>query len=155
MAFDQAAVNALVDAAVSHAASLGVFRRVNSHEPKAAPGSGLSLAIWAQSIEPVGPASGLAEVSGVVTLNARVYGNMLQKPEDEVDPRLMTAMTTLMAEYCGDFDFAGTIRNIDLLGMYGTKMAAQAGYVTIGGTMFRIFTLTVPCVINDMWSEVA
>jgi hypothetical protein len=155
MSFDAAAVNTLIDKLVSMAMTTGIFRSVNSHEPKSAPGSGLRLAIWAQSIEPLGSASGLASTSGYVVVNARAYGNMLQKPEDEIDPRIMTAMTTLISAYSGDFDLGDTVRNIDLLGSYGQKMTAQAGYVTIASTMYRVMTLTIPCIINDMWGQVA
>lgn len=152
MSFDTAAVNALISAAVSHAMTTGAFRTVNSHEPKSAPGSGLRASIWAQSIEPI-TSSGLAATSCVVTLNLRIYGNMLQKPEDDIDPRLMAAVSALMDEYTGDFTFGGTIRHIDLLGMYGTPMKAIAGYVEIAGTMYRIMTMTIPCVINDLWVQ--
>ena len=155
MAFDQQAVTNVTDALVSKAAATGSFRRVNSHEPKAAPGSGLTLAIWADSIQPVAQASGLASTSGVVTFLARAYGNMLQKPEDEIDPRLMASASVLIGAYSADFTLGALVRNIDLLGMYGRKMGGQAGYVTIGGAMYRIFTVTVPCVMDDLWSQEA
>lgn len=155
MAFDVAAVNALVASTESIAMKTGQFRSVNFHEPKAAPGNALRCSIWAQSIEPIALASGLASTSGYVVLNARIYGNMLQKPEDEIDPRLMTAATVLLGAYSADFTLGGTVRNIDLLGQYGQKLGAVAGYVTIGGTMYRIMTLTVPCVVNDMWEQVS
>lgn len=153
MTFNQAAVNSLIDRVASMAGALGVFRSVNTHEPKSAPGTGLRLAIWAQSIEPVGLASGLASTSGYVVVNARAYGNMLAKPEDEIDPRIMTAMTTLMGAYSADFTLGGTVRNIDLLGAYGQKLTAQAGYLTMDSHLYRIMTLTIPCVVNDMWVQ--
>ena len=155
MAFNQAAVSDLVARLESIALVTNVFRTVNFHEPKSAPGTGLRLAIWCQSIEPIALASGLASTSGYVVCWARAYGNMLAKPEDEIDPRMMTAMTTLMGAYSGDFTLGGTVRNIDLLGAYGQKLAAQAGYLTIDSHMYRIFTLTIPCVINDLWTQVS
>jgi len=155
MAFDQQAVSDLTDALVSKAAATGTYRRVNSHEPKSAPGSGLTLAIWADSIQPIAQASGLASTSGVITYLARIYGNMLAKPEDDIDPRLMAAGSVLLGAYSADFTLGGLARNIDLLGMYGRKMGGQAGYVTIGGAMYRIFTVTVPCVMDDLWAQEA
>lgn len=153
MAFDQAAVSTLISNVVSHAMELGTFRSVNSHEPKSAPGSGLRYAVWADSIVPLGGASGLAMTSGEVVLNGRIYGNMLAKPEDEVDPRIITAVTTLIGAYSGDFDFGETVRNVDLLGSFGPKLSAQAGYITIAGSMYRVMTITLPVIINDMWSQ--
>ena len=155
MTFNQAAVSALVAQLESTAMTLNVFRSVNFHEPKSAPGTGLRLAIWCQSLEPIAFASGLASTSGYVVCWARVYGNMLAKPEDETDPRIMTAMTTLMGAYSADFALGGTVRNLDLLGAYGEKLAAQAGYVTIDQHLYRQMTLTVPCVVDDMWTQEA
>ena len=151
MSFDQAAVATLVDKVTSHASALGVFRSVNAHEPKSAPGSGLRYAVWVQAIEPMGAASGLAATSGYVILTGRIYGNMLMKPEDEIDPRIMTAASTLIGAYTGDFDFGSTVRAVDLLGMYGAKLRAQAGYATIAQTVYRIMDVTIPVVINDMF----
>lgn len=154
MAFDEAAVDALVNAAASIAMKTNKFRSVSTHEPKSAPGSGLRLAIWAQEITPLPGASGLDSTSGYVTLNARAYGNMLAKPEDEIDPRLMSAAAVLIGAYSADFTLGGLVRNIDLLGMYGQRLGSQAGYLTIAGDMYRIMTVTVPCVVNDMWDQV-
>lgn len=153
--FNAAAVNALVASLEQVSMKTGQFRSVNFHEPKAAPGHGLRLAIWAQDIEPIAAASGLASTSGYVVVYARIYGNMLQKPEDEIDPRILTAVTALIGAYSADFTLGGTVRNVDLLGEYGQQLGAKAGYVTIGGSMFRVMTVTVPVVINDMWTQVA
>lgn len=155
MSFDNAAVDTLIAQVESMAMKTGSFRRVNMHEPKSAPGSGLTCAIWAQSIEPVGAASGLNATSGYVVLWARIYGNALQKPEDEVDPRLMKAATALIGAYSADFTLGGTVRNVDLLGAYGQRLTAQAGYVQIAETMYRQMTITIPCVVNDMWLQEA
>jgi hypothetical protein len=155
MSFNAAAVNALVSGVESIAMTTAQFRSVSGHEPKSAPGSGLRLSIWAQSIEPIAAASGLASTSGYVVLNARAYGNILSQPEDDMDPRLMTAATVLIGAYSADFTLGGLVRNIDLLGTYGQRLGAQAGYLTIGGTVYRIMTLTIPCVVNDMWDQVS
>lgn len=155
MSFDQAAVQTLVDKIVSHASKLGVFRAVNFHEPKAAPGSGLRYAVWADEIEPIGEASGLGKASGKVVAMGRITGNMLQKPEDEIDPRILTATTTLIAAYTGDFDFGATVRAVDVFGMYGTKLKGKAGYLSIGQGMYRCMDIIIPVIVNDMWDLVA
>lgn len=151
MSLDAAAINGIVDKVTSHAAALGLFETVNFHEPKSEPGGGLRLAVWADTIEPMGSGSGLDSASGYVVLMARIYGNMLARPEDDLDPRIMSAASVLLGAYAGDFDFGQTIRSIDVFGMYGTKMRAQAGYVTIDRTVYRVMTVTVPLVLNDMW----
>jgi hypothetical protein len=153
MSFDAAAVDVLLDKVQSHAATLGVFETVNMHEPKSAPGNGLRCAIWVQDIRPV-LTSGLGATSGCVTLFVRIYGNMLQQPYDAIDPNILKATTTLMNAYTGDFDFGVTVRNIDLLGQHGQAMAAQAGYIPIDSKLYRAMTITLPVIVNDMWTQV-
>ena len=153
MTFDSAAVSTLFDKAQSHAMALGLFETVHSHEPKSAPGNGLRAALWVQDIRPVGAASGQAATSGVVTLYVRVYSSFLQHPFDEIDPNLLSATTTLLGAYTGDLDLGATVRNIDLLGMYGAAMSAQAGYINQDNKVYRIMTVTLPVVINDLWAQ--
>lgn len=153
MSLDADAINAIIDQVTSHASQLGLFETVNFHEPKDAPGSGLTLAVWADAIEPIGEASGLSATSGYLVLSARVYGNMLQRPEDDLDPRVMSAVSVLLNAYSGDFDFGATIRCVDLLGMYGRSLSAQAGYVTVDRTVYRVMTVSIPLVVNDMWAH--
>lgn len=153
MTFDDAAVRSLFDAVVSHAMTLGVFERVNSHEPKNAPGSGLSCSIWVDVIEPLPDASGLAATSGRVAFHVRVYSSMVQEPQDDIDPQMLTAVTTLMGEYSGNFTLGGTVRDVDLLGAHGEPLRAQAGYLNQSGKMFRVMVITLPVIINDLWKQ--
>lgn len=146
-------VDAILDAVVSHAAASGHFERVNSHEPKNAPGNGLTCAVWVQSVVPIPQASGLNSVTGRVLFNIRIYSNMLQEPEDGIDPEVIKALDTLFAAYCNDFALDGLVRNIDIMGAHGIQLTAQAGYETIGQTTYRIMTIQLPLVVNDLWSE--
>lgn len=155
MTFDAAAVATLFDKVESHAMSLAIFETVNTHEPKVAPGSGLRCAIWVQDIRGVGLASGLSATSGVVTLNSRLYSNFLQQPVDAIDPDLLTATTTMLNAYTSDFDLGATVRNIDLLGQFGTPMGAQAGYLNQDNRVYRVMTINLPVVINDLWTQEA
>lgn len=138
----------------SHALSLGLFERVNTSEPKNAPGHGLTAAIWVQVIEPV-QSSGLAATSGRVEFNLRIYTNMLSEPQDAIDPNMTAAVDTLMDAYSGDFDLGATVRNIDLLGAHGTALRAQAGYINQDGKLYRVMTVTLPVIINDIWNQEA
>ena len=145
----------LVDAAVSHALTTGLFEKVNGHEPKSAPGSGLTAAVWAQSIGPV-QSSGLSSSSGRVELNVRIYTNMLSEPQDAIDPRMIAATSTLLSQYSGDFDLGVTgVRNVDLLGLAGVPLSAQAGYLNQDGKLYRVMTLTLPVIVNDVWDQAA
>jgi hypothetical protein len=155
MAFDQAAVIALRDALVSHAQKLGIFERVAAHEPKSQPGNGISCVIWAQDIRPLPGASGLNATSGYVVWHARLLANMLAEPQDSIETDLLYAATTLMGEYSGNFTLGGLVRNIDLLGQFGESLSMQAGYLDIDRKFFRVATVVLPMVVNDLWTQAA
>lgn len=147
-------IAAIIAAAESHAMELGVFERVIGHEPKSAPGGGLTCGMWIDAIDPISAQSGLASTSVRVTLNIRIYGSMLAKPEDEIDPRLATAAVALMGAYTGDFDLGGTVESVDLLGRHGVPLAGRAGYLHLDAKLYRVFTIVAPLIINDVWTQV-
>lgn len=144
----------VMDKMQSHAMALGVFERVNLHEPKNAPGSGLSAAIWIDYIGPVPTSSGLAATSSLLVFNIRIYSSMLAEPQDYIDPNVIDAVDLLMGAYSGNFELGSSVAWIDLLGQSGRQMEAQAGYINQDGKLFRIMTITLPVVLNDVWSQV-
>ena len=147
-------IAAILDALVSHAASLGRFERVNEHEPKNAPGSGLTCAVWVDRIEPIA-AGGLASTSVRLVFNLRLYAPLLSVSDDLIDPQLLAALDELFAAYTAAFTLGGLLRHIDVLGAYGTGLAATAGYLNSGGNEFRVFTITLPAIVNDLWEQAA
>lgn len=151
--FNDAAVMTVFDKIVSYALASGRFDNVNQHEPKNAPGHGLQCSVWMDKIVPV-RTSGLNATSGLVNMYARIYTNFRQQPFDMIDPNVMAATADFMGALSADFDFGGAadVRNIDLLGMTGTPLSAQAGYVEIDRQMFRVMTITIPVIINDMFT---
>jgi hypothetical protein len=153
VSFDSAAIQTMMSNVVSHAQQLGIFEYVTTHEPKSTFLAGMYLGVWVQSIEPI-KASGLDATSGRVELFARIYTSFIQKPEDNIDPDILTACCTLIGAFTGDFDFGGTLRMVDLLGAYGNPLSARAGYVTIAQKLYRVMTLTVPLIFNDMFIQV-
>lgn len=145
----------ILNAVVSHAGRLGFFERINGHEPVSAPGSGLTAAVWADSINPVAAASGLAATSARVVFMVRIYSSAIQQPLDAIDPAILAAAGALMDAYSGDFDLGGTVRNVDLLGGMGIALAAQAGYVNQDGKLMRVMTITLPVIVNDVFTQAA
>ena len=55
-----------------------------------------------------------------------------------------------MGAFAGGFTLGGTVRDVDLFGM-----TAQPAYVDFEGKPFRTVEISLPLVINDMFSEVA
>lgn len=143
----------IMDKMQSHAMALGVFERVNLHEPKNAPGSGLSAAIWIDYVGPAPANSGLTATSSLLVFNIRIYSSMLAEPQDYIDPNVIDAVDLLMGAYSGDFELGSSVAWIDLLGQSGRRMEAQAGYINQDGKMFRIMTITLPVALNDVWSQ--
>lgn len=145
----------IIDAACSHALSLGEFDQVNGHEPKRAPGNGLSASVWAQSLRPIQARSGLASTSALLVLNIRAMTSMLAEPQDGIDPALVGAVDALLRAYSGDFELGGLVANVDLLGAYGPGLSADAGYLNQDQQLYRVVVITLPLVVNDLWSQAA
>jgi hypothetical protein len=140
---------------MSHAQSLGLFEQVLGHEPVSAPGSGLVYALWVARVTPIPAASGVRAGTGRVELTGRVLMPADSEPQDGVDIAVTGAVDALMTAYAGDFEFGGSVRNVDLLGAHGTPLSAVFGYARIDSTTYRVATLTVPLIVNDLWEEVA
>ena len=148
-------IDDVFDAVVSEVQRSNYFRTVIAHEPKRKPGHGLTAAIWVQNIAPFVARSGLSVTSGVLIFIIRIYSNMLKEPQDAIDPEMLRAVSNLMRTFHDDFDFdlPDIISNVDLLGAAGTPLNAQAGYLEHDTVMFRIYDITLPLIIHDVWPQ--
>ncbi|MFJ4624227.1 hypothetical protein [Streptomyces sp. NPDC088812] len=145
----------ITNAVVSHAMASGRFETVNGHEPKNAPSTGgLTAAVWSERVTPV-RGSGLDSLSVLLVLNVRVFTSAVQEPADAIDPDMIAAVDDLCAAYTGDFTLGGLVRHVDLLGAYGQPLDIRAGYLQQDGVHFRVMTISLPVVVNDLWEEVA
>lgn len=143
----------ILQAAQSHAMRLGVFDTTARHEPKTAPNHGITYAMWLQSVRPVQRRSGLTATSVRVQLMGRIYQNMLAEPQDDTDPNMLRALFKLMGAYTGNFTLAGRIAQVDLLGAHGPALEAQAGFLEHDRKMFRIIDVTLPLILDDVWTQ--
>lgn len=147
--FTAADAKALFSAIRSTAKRLGLSGEVIGHDPESAPPAGVSVSIMLGTVKPV-TSSGLAAVSGEVTLMVHVWDFAQKRPLDDLDPEVLGATCALMGALAGGFTLNGTVRNIDLFGM-----SAAPGYVNFEGKEFRTVAITVPIIINDMFEEVS
>lgn len=153
MALDSVSI---VDAVGSHAKTLGQFEQVILHEPRVAPGNGMSLSIWTDEIETVAEHSGLAATSARVQLWLRLAMNMFYEPRDDLDPKILGgAVDALFNAYHGDFTLNGRVAFIDLLGAYGERLKAKAGYLEQDKKLYRVMTINLPLIVNDVWEQEA
>lgn len=148
-------ITGLLNAAISHASASGHFDTVNGHEaihPSAT--GGITAGVWVDRVTPV-RSSGLASVSSLVVLNVRLYTSAQQLPLDAIDPSIVAAVDTLCAAYTGDFTLGGLVRQVDIFGTYGQALDVRAGYLPQDGAVQRVMTIWLPCIVNDLWEEVA
>lgn len=143
-----------VDAIMDHALASGYFVKVNGHEPKSAPGAGLTAAVWNQTGAPALGASSLDETTMRLEFRVRLYSGMTMEPQDAIDPALMRAAGALIEAYSGDLTLGGEVRDVDLLGQHGVPLSWQAGYLSQGNTVFRIIDIVIPLIINDVFAQV-
>lgn len=149
-------IQGILAAIESHASASGLFEAVNGNEPFNPPATGgLTCAVWVNDIAPVGAASGLIATTGRLEFNVRLYTSAVQQPLDAIDPALVAAVDALLTAYSGDFQLGGEVKEIDLLGSHGTPLRAQAGYLAMAGTTYRVMTITLPVIVNDLWAQVA
>lgn len=133
----------------SMAKKLGLFNAVIGHDPENAPPSGgIACSIMLGTVKPV-TSSGLAAVSGQVTLMVHVWAFAQKRPLDELDPGVLAATCALMGAFAGGFTLNGTVREIDLF-----TMDATPGYVHFQDKEFRTVAISVPIIINDLFAEV-
>lgn len=150
MSFTKAQAEALFEHVQSAAQQLALFQAVDTHEPENAPGTRLYCSIVLGPMRASAAASGLAAVSGEITLIVRVWSWAMQRPLDDVDPEVLAAMAALISSLAGEFTLGGTVRNIDLL-----SLVASPAWVEFENKQFRVMELPVPIVINDMFTEEA
>ncbi len=155
MTFDAAAITALFAAVESQAAALGQFERVSAHKQLSAPANGLWYSLWLADIQPVAAASGLAATSGRVIFEAWIGSSAVQRPTDGIDPALLTAVSAYIGAVSGGFTLGGTVRDVDLLGEHGPALSAKAGYIEVQGQQQRVMLVTIPVLIDDLWTQAA
>lgn len=148
-------IEALDAALSSRVQATGLFETVNGGELEHMPGRGLRAATWFDYGEPISEASGLDAVSIRLDAMVRIYGPVHSLPVDEVDPSMLRALDALGRAYVGGFTLGGLVRDIDIFGRHGRRMSWKAGYLDVDAGTCRVLTLTLPMVINDVWSEVA
>lgn len=147
-------ISGLLDGVVSHAMASGHFEQVNGHEAANAPSHGLTAAVWTDSIQAI-RSSGLASTTAVLVFNVRIYTSIQSEPADSIDPNMLTAVDDLCAAYIGDFTLGGLVRQVDIFGAHGQALLVRAGYIQQSGAVFRVMTITLPVIVNDLWEQVA
>lgn len=146
-------VDTLLDRLASHARSIGYIDEVLMFEPKRKPAAGITMGIWLDDLGPATSGSGATSLRALWF--ARLYTNMLAEPQDLIDPRMMSAAAAYMGALTGDLTLGDhpQVRDIDALGIHGVDLRAKAGYIEQDGKLYRVMTVTVPVLLNDVWDQ--
>lgn len=145
MAFD--ASNTL-DAVAGHLLASGYLRDVMIGEPKSPPsGDQLTASVFLNSISVAEVTLGTTIESHVLML--RIFRNMLAEPTETMEKEFAKAVSSILSDIIGEFDLGGSVRSIDVAGIYGPSIAVSYGYLDLGGTMFRIADITLPLIVDD------
>src|SRR5258708_6539443 len=146
--FNAAAVDALFAAVVPVVKKTGRFRDVITHEPKAKPASLPAVAVWWDKLMPA-RSSGLSSTSGVIQFCVRVYqASMLEKPEDDIDKKLLASVALLLDVLIGGFTLGGQVRAVDVRGMEGQPLEARSGFISHDSTLLRVAQITLPVIVH-------
>lgn len=143
----------VLDQLVSKILTTGAFDRVNGHEPKSSPGSGVSCSVQLASLDPDPSHSGLASVSARLAYLVRVYLSNQTAPADGIDPAVLDATDQVIDVLGNGLTLGGNALDIDLFGMSGAALGARAGYWTIDNKQYRIMDITVPILLDDVWTQ--
>lgn len=141
----------------SLARGLGVFDRVNLHDEVVSPPStGLTCSIWNQEARPQPGESGLAATTYRVEMFMRLYHVLRPENPDVIDIKMVKAASSIMGAISGGFTLGGNVKYVDLLGRGGQPLSYQAGYYEDPDTdiNYRVITVTVPLIVNDVFEQV-
>jgi hypothetical protein len=151
-------VQALINAVRDKALATGLFGVINGHEPATPLPNGLDAAVWMQAIGPSKQFSGLSATAASVILWMRIYSKALDNTAtpadlDAIDPAIGDATSSMMALLSGDFELGNTVLAVDLLGMNGVPLSSKAGNIDVSGTVYRIVDITIPLIIDAVWTQ--
>ncbi len=149
-------IRGIFDAVATHIGRTGWFDRISGHEPKNAPGTGMTAAVWLARLAPDRERSGLDATNARITLTVRLYSPMLAEPQDDIDLDLALATHAVMERISGDLTLGGLVHAVDLLGMAAAdQLGGEAGYLNQDGKLYRVMVITVPCLVNNLFDQEA
>lgn len=145
--------DAIMAALTTIAQKTGLFDSVSGHEPASLPSAGMTAAIWIQGIGPAKKLSGLSATAARVEYRMRLYTPMITGDMDAIDPNMTTAVVLIMLLLSQNFTLGGLVYQVDLLGAHGAPLGAKPDYYKQADAFYRIFDITVPLVMDNVWSQ--
>lgn len=144
----------ILAAVESHCLASGYVQRFQAAEVTDNPATGVTVGVMLTSLTSLGARSGLSSSSVRVELGVRLYLPAASRQPEQTETQIVAAVAALMGSFTGDFDLGGT-RLVDLLGAYGAPLASTAGWTRIADQLYRVHTITLPVIVDDLWDQVA
>jgi len=143
-------LRATLQAIQSHLAKSGYCRTNQIGEPKQASKERIAAAVFNRSARvirvPLGGSPGTEELH---IINVRLYMNMMDQPQEQIEFLLNEAASSITEDLMADFDLGATVRHVDVGGIYGQPLEVVYGYLELSGVMYRVADLTVPLVVDN------
>jgi hypothetical protein len=143
---------AILDAVESHALASGYVQRFTAAEPSDAPGRGVSAATMLTRVTSLAGRSGLSASAARVELGVRLYVPSATRQPEAVEAVIVAAVDALLRSFSADFDLGGA-RFVDLLGAHGAPLESVAGWTRMGDQLYRVHTITLPIIVDDLWGQ--
>ncbi len=121
-------------------------------EPKSPPSGKINAGVYMDAIRT--PEAVLDATTKVVDVLVRLYLSFTRLGE-ETELTMLQAVTELMGDVEGDFDLDGTIRAVDVAGIYGQGLAAEWGDSEVGGVTYRIVDISIPMIVDSAAASLA
>jgi hypothetical protein len=147
-------IRGILDKLVSHALASGHFDSVNTFKIDEPAGARLTAGIWVDDITPL-KSSGLASTSARLLFKVRLFSSTEAAPESYLEEAMTDATSALLTAYSGDFDLGASVRAVDLLGMEGVPLSANAHFMNLSGIIYRVMDIAIPVLVNDVWEQSA
>lgn len=149
-------ISSVLDILISDAQLLGIFEHVNQFESTSSPGTGLTAEIvWMLGPTPMANRSGLTSTSARVVYGMRIMVPFKNTPKESLDPILTNAVDLYINSLHGELALADAQGSfIDVFGMGGIPIDAQGGYLTLDQTTYRVGTVTIPVIMENVWTQV-
>lgn len=124
------------------------------HEPLSAPsGTGVTVCVFPGApMSPITSSSSLTGADVRLEFIVRLLKDAVTEPQDDRETDLIDAYDAVMTSLLGSFTLGGTVRSVDVLGESGQLATGTWGYVQIDSTIFRMVDITVPVMINEVWT---
>ena len=138
---------------LTHCQQIGVFDNVLTEEPDSLQAGTTTASIVLDSIKPDPKTSGLAQTNAIIVFKIGIWQNSTVHPHFGVPQETMLAAETLIESLHTSLTLNNDVMTVDLFGWSSTGLDVQTGYAPFDEGIYRIVEITVPIIVNDVWTQ--